>query len=358
MSGDPTQFQTGDGVALGDNPEGIGMAIDPAPIVVLPAVPVIHFSDPDNATVRSLDVNSLAVTWGGVGSPGEATPTLRQPRGVAFDPTRQVIYVADSINHRIIRIGRTGNTVGLAPGDFDVIAGRADMPLDAPYLDGAGTVANLHTPMGLALSETDLYFTDAGFHTVRRIGITDAAFPVSFVAGGKSTTGGLPTASDVASDVARFDNPTAITVSLVAGVPTLVVADTFNHCLRTINPTTGAVSFLAGSASKQAGNNDGAALTARFNEPVALAADGTGRVFVGERNTPRLRQVGNDGQVTTLIGATQSGYVNATAGSARVGAITGMAARLNISGALEALYVYDAGTAENAPRIRRVEPVP
>jgi hypothetical protein len=348
---DPTRMQTGDNAAIGRNLEGVGMSARELP------VPFCYFSDAANGTIRSVN-KTFQVLWEGVGNPALADPPINNPRGVAYDSTRKVLYVADTFNHRILRVGYDGNTVGLEIALFDVIAGRKDTAVDAPYLDGPGATANLLSPHGLLLVDSTLYFTDTGYHTLRKIDLAAAGLPVSFVAGGKSPTPGAASPDEVSAEAARFNLPTALTGTLRGLQPLIVVADSFNHCLRVVNPLTGQVGLMAGSATGQKGADDGTATTARFDHPVALAGDGEGRVFVGERNNPRLRVIRADGEVRTALGGASAGYVNASGQSARLGAVTGLAQRLDGAGKLRELYLYDAGTTENQPRLRLVEPVP
>ena len=89
---------------------------------------------------------------------------------------------------------------------------------------------------------------------------------------------------DGRGDAARFQHPLGVAFH----GSRLIVADTYNHCLRTVDPETGDVVRLAGAA--EAGFDDGPADTARFYEPggVSTASD---RVYVADTNNHAVRVV-------------------------------------------------------------------
>jgi sugar lactone lactonase YvrE len=78
---------------------------------------------------------------------------------------------------------------------------------------------------------------------------------------------------------------------------TLYVADTGNNAVRRVTPD-GNVSTLAGDGV--AGYIDGPGAQARFNGPVGVAVDTTGRVIVADTYNDRIRRIDRDGVVTTL----------------------------------------------------------
>jgi len=80
---------------------------------------------------------------------------------------------------------------------------------------------------------------------------------------------------------------------------TLYVADTGNNAIRRIAPD-GNVSTIAGDGV--AGCVDGPGAQARFNGPVGVAVDATGRVIVADTYNDRIRRIDRDGVVTTIAG--------------------------------------------------------
>ena len=88
---------------------------------------------------------------------------------------------------------------------------------------------------------------------------------------------------DAAGTAARFNLPIGI-ASDTAG--TLYVADTYNHVIRRVTPS-GVVTTFAG-AGGVAGSVDGVQTAARFNQPVGIAVDGSGNVYVADGGNHRI----------------------------------------------------------------------
>jgi sugar lactone lactonase YvrE len=165
------------------------------------------------------------------------------------------------------------------------------------WLDGPALEARFSEPFGVAVAADGAAFvTDAGdSHRLRRIGVDGH---VSTLAGGGR---GLV---DGRGPQARFATPSALAID-ASGV--LYVADTGNHAIRRVTPD-GQVTTLAGDGI--AGDLDGPAGSARFNAPVGVAVDTRGRVIVADTYNDRIRAISPDGQVTTLAGGTEPGYVD------------------------------------------------
>lgn len=182
-----------------------------------------------------------------------AAARFHYPTGIAINAAGD-IYVADSINSRIRRIGR---------GDVDTFAGNDRIQT----INGVGAAASFMFPFGLAFSQDGndtLYVADS--NSIRMI---DREGVVARLAGG-----GGPGFADGRGAAARFREPTGIATN-AAGV--VFVADRDNNRIRRI--TNGVVDTLAGSGKK--GFADGAGATAQFNELTGLTLDpATGHLLV------------------------------------------------------------------------------
>lgn len=125
------------------------------------------------------------------------------------------------------------------------------------------------------------------------ISITCAIPTLSLVAGalggsgsidGNRTTARLYYPSDVVADAA--DN--------------LYVADDYNALVRKID-VSGNVTTLAGKA-RQMGTADGTGAAARFNNPISVAVDPNGNVYVVDAGVNTIREISPSGAVITLAG--------------------------------------------------------
>jgi sugar lactone lactonase YvrE len=125
------------------------------------------------------------------------------------------------------------------------------------------------------------------------ITITCAVPTLSLVAGALGGSG----SRDGDRTTARFYEPEDVVSD---GSGNLYVADDYNATIRKVDAT-GTVTTLAGRA-RQLGTADGTGAAARFNNPVGVAVDPNGNVFVVDAGVNTIRQISPSGVVSTLAG--------------------------------------------------------
>lgn len=212
----------------------------------------------------------------------------------------------------------------------------------AGFVDGAGGEARFNYPCGMvADSGGNLYVADHANHAIRKItrdgvvstyagtgiaGFVDgdrsqAAFnhPYGLAMDGggnlfvgdvmnhairkisvdgtvSTVAGGNQGFSDKDGGVARFNHPHGVAV----GPDNMIyVADAYNNRIRMISPN-GEVSTLAGNGND--GFVDGAGAEAEFFVPIGIAADEAGNIYVGDEGNSSVRKISPDGKVSTLAG--------------------------------------------------------
>lgn len=106
---------------------------------------------------------------------------------------------------------------------------------------------------------------------------------------------GVPGADD--GPDGRFENPVALALDRAGN---LFVADLDNHSIREVTPD-GTISTFAGKNGVD-GTDDGIGQAARFREPTALAFDSRGNLFVVDHASNSIRKITADGTVTTFAG--------------------------------------------------------
>lgn len=98
----------------------------------------------------------------------------------------------------------------------------------------------------------------------------------------------------------------------------LYVADDQNHTIRKISPG-GIVTTLAGKPGER-GSADGTE-SARFSQPMGVAVDSRGNVFVADHGNDAIRQITPQGVVTTVAGRPGGGGPTPTGGFRSLGGI-------------------------------------
>jgi len=142
-------------------------------------------------------------------------------------------------------------------------------------------------------SDGTIYVADAGNSVIRRIFQSGGQSSVETIAGN-----GVPGFADGDASRSRFNTPTALVLSLDEQF--LFVADTNNQRIRRIDLVNRRVSTVAGGGSGEV--LDGLKGQAIFAQPIGLALDSTGILYVSEFGLGDLRRIDTAGNVTTLAG--------------------------------------------------------
>jgi DNA-binding beta-propeller fold protein YncE len=98
---------------------------------------------------------------------------------------------------------------------------------------------------------------------------------------------------------ATLNNPFDLAFSPDAS---LIFSDTYNHCIRRIDATTGIISTIGGTGESGFSGDADPAARARLNQPYGVVVDRTGRVFFADRLNRRVRVIDTTGIITTLAG--------------------------------------------------------
>jgi len=162
--------------------------------------------------------------------------------------------------------------------------------------DGTGTDVLFRSPEGLAFHpDGTIIVTDRGNHSIRRV-TTDGV--VTTIAG--DVAGGY---ADGDVSVAKFKGPWKPCVDKDGNI---YIADRDNHSIRKID-TDGLVSTVAGSGV--AGYADGPGATAQFNQPIDVAVDDNGVLYVADNINHKIRKITPEGEVSTVAGG-DAGFSN------------------------------------------------
>ncbi len=193
----------------------------------------LFVADSMNHAIRKVTsagvVTTVAGSAGAQGSTDGAATAARfnLPNGIAVD-ANGVVYVADTTNNTIRRIGTDG-TVGTLAGLVGV----------SGFDNGTGIAALFNRPMALVADGAgNLFVADTGNSTIRKV---TAAGVVTTFAG----VAGIAGIADGSGAEALFNQPQALAIDAAGN---LYVADTGNAAIRKITPA-GVVTTLALSAA-------------------------------------------------------------------------------------------------------------
>jgi hypothetical protein len=129
-----------------------------------------------------------------------------------------------------------------------------------------------------------VYVAEVGSHTIRQITPLGMNWVVRTLAG----LAGVAGSADGTNSAARFNWPSGVALDSAGN---LYVADQVNQMIRKVRPvgTNWVVTTLAGLAGND-GSTDGTGSVARFHDPVGVAVDSTGNLYVAEWGNSTVRK--------------------------------------------------------------------
>jgi uncharacterized protein (TIGR03437 family) len=248
--------------------------------------------------IATLAGNGIRMNGSFGGFSGDNGPAIKaqlnSPKGIAVDSAGNV-YFADAGNGRIRKVSNgvittvAGNGSGDNSGD------------NGPALNAG--LGNMH---GLAAdSAGNVYIADVG---------SQASDPIFFMVPGsqvirKVSNGVITTVAGNGTAGFSGDNGPATSAQLnstfqslsvsVDSAGNVYIADSGNNCVRKVS--NGVITTVAGNGTSGFSGDNGAATNARLSNPLSVAVDSAGNVYIGDSGNRRIRKVSN-GVITTVAG--------------------------------------------------------
>ena len=135
----------------------------------------------------------------------------------------------------------------------------------------------------------------------------------------------------------------------VDGSGALYIADRDNHRIRRVDAA-GTITTVAGTGEGGYSGDGGPAVAARLNGPTGIAVDSSGNLYISDRENHRIRRVDGAGRITTVAGTGEQGYSHSENGGPAVAARLTYPTEVAVDGG-GSLYIADTGNL----RVRRVD---
>ena len=195
------------------------------------------------------------------------------PTGIVIDSLGD-FWVTDLDNNEIREISPSGAVTT----PYGSLTGAANTT--TTIVNGTGNNALFDAPRDIAIdSSNNLYVSDEGNNAIREI----------------ATTG---TVTTINTNNVLYE-PRGICLDSAGNI---YVADSGNNVIREIVKSSGSVIVFAGSSSFASGYKNATGTGALFNQPIGLAIDTSGNLYVADFGNEAIRKITTGGVVTTLAG--------------------------------------------------------
>jgi uncharacterized protein (TIGR03437 family) len=315
FAGDGTFGYGGDGgpalAAVLNGPGGIAVGPDGS----------LYIADEHNHRVRVVSSAGVISTIAGTGIPAisaDGLPAIRTaldaPAGLLLDST-SALWIGEYFGNRVRKLPPGGT--------IQPVAGNGTAGFNGDFR--AATTAELQAPDQTALDAAgNLYIADSGNHRIRKVTqgmistYAGTGSPGFAGDGGQAASATLNLPRGVAVDAAgnlfiadtnnnciRKVTPGGL-ISTVAGAgafplsfprsvmvgfdQNLYIADTGNQRILRLTPA-GDLATIAGTGAAGFGGDGGDSLSAQFTNPVALAMDAAGNLYVADFDNNRIRKL-------------------------------------------------------------------
>ncbi|XP_072974846.1 protein SUPPRESSOR OF QUENCHING 1, chloroplastic isoform X2 [Typha angustifolia] len=247
---------------------------------------LLYVADTENHALREIDfVNETVRTLAGNGTKGSdyeggrqgIAQVLNSPWDVCYEPSNEVLYIAMAGQHQIwVHNTSDGLTRAFSGNGYE------------RNLNGSSaTSTSFAQPSGISLSTDmqELYVADSESSSIRAVNLKTG--------GSRLLAGGDPVFSenlfrfgdlDGAGSDALFQHP----LGIVCGKDSQIyIADSYNHKIKRLDPRTRRVTTLAGTGT--AGFKDGPAISAQLSEPAGVIYAGDGMLLIADTNNNIIR---------------------------------------------------------------------
>jgi len=281
------------GTNLNDGALAINATLSLPAQAVQDATGNFYVADTANQRIRKIDPNGIISTFAGNGFPtyaGDGGPatnaSMYYPNGVAMDAAGD-LFISDQ-SKRIRKVDTNGV--------ITTVAGKGTIAFSGD--GGAATNAGFY-PYALALdSAGNLFIADSVNFRIRKVDtngiITTVAGKGTFSysgEGGQATNAGIGSPSALALDTSG----------------NLFIGSSTAYRILKVD-TNGILKTVAGNGAFGDSGDGGAATNAQFKTPFGMTTDPSGNLYFSDSGSARIRKVGTNGIITTVVGNGALGF--------------------------------------------------
>ena len=237
-------------------------------------------------------------TWGYFGDGGQAKDALFQnPYALCMD-NKNNLYVSERTGQRIRKIN-------LTTGIISTYAGNSTKGFSGD--GGPANLASFDTPEGICTDAAgNLYIADNQNHRIRKVDAITGI--ITTIAGNGSM---LYNGDGGPAAAAGIPSPNSVTVDATGNIYFSEALSLVSSRVRKINLSTGIISTVAGKNNYTFSGDGGPSINAELFEPAGLTTDPAGNLYISEYGDSRIRLIDiNSGNINTMAG----NGVNAFAG--------------------------------------------
>lgn len=293
----------------------------------------IYIADRENGRVRKIDAITKKIST--------IISSLEYPDAIAVDSLGNV-YVTNTSKNEIIMLSETGSSSSIITGlnyprgitvdnSSNIYISNTDQIRKYTFNSanstwnssivtetganvssgdgGLATSAFVNDPHHLTVDPLgNIYITEYGANKIRKITVSNGI--ITTIAG--TGVGGKDAILDGSPLIARLNTPHGLTVDSSGNV---FIADTSNHRIRKYNMFTESIVTIVGTGQGFSGDN-GPAIDAQLNQPIDVALDSFGNIYIADSFNNRIRMVNMNTKIITTIAGTGVSEFSGDAGPA------------------------------------------
>ncbi|GMP63714.1 hypothetical protein CsSME_00025303 [Camellia sinensis var. sinensis] len=247
---------------------------------------LLYVADTENHALRVIDfVNETVQTLAGNGTKGSdykgggmgTAQLLNSPWDVCYEPVNGIVYIAMAGQHQIWEHNTSDGITRAFSGDG----------YERNLNGSSSTSTSFAQPSGISLSPDlkEAYIADSESSSIRALDLKTG--------GSRLLAGGDPVFSD---NLFRFGDHDGAGSDVLLQHPLgvlcgkdgqIYIADSYNHKIKRLDPASKRVYTIAGTGN--AGFKDGKALVAQLSEPSGIIEAQNGRLLIADTNNSLIR---------------------------------------------------------------------